>query len=145
MMDAVPDAVTVWAVELGRGTMRERRGTLSLGPEALAFEAADGYSHLRIPLADLRKARRVLGSPVLIVTHAAGARMERVAFYFVQPPPLEPVAPESTDRRGMLSMARQTRRKTRRINAGYLGTWNQAKKRELVEWQEAIRAAIREA
>src|SRR5581483_8398437 len=94
---------------------------------------------------DLRKARRVLGSPVLIVTHAAGARTERVAFYFVQPPPLEPVAPESTDRRGMLSMARQTRRKTRRINAGYLGTWNQAKKRELVEWQEAIRAAIREA
>src|SRR5581483_5465554 len=46
MMDAVPDAVTVWAVELGRGTMRERKGTLSLGPEALAFEAADGYSHL---------------------------------------------------------------------------------------------------
>jgi hypothetical protein len=137
----MPEAVTVWAVELGRGVMRERRGTLSLASDALVFEAADGFSHIRIALADLSRARRVRGSPVLMIAHRGSTGSERTAFYFVQPPPLDPVRGGGSDRVSVMSMARQSRRRTRRQNVSYLGVWNQEKKQEVAEWQRAIRSA----
>ncbi|MEW6058717.1 MAG: hypothetical protein AB1551_00990 [Actinomycetota bacterium] len=138
----MPNAATVWAVKLGRGLVDEREGTLALGPDDLTFEAADGLSHVRIPLVDLRGARRVRGSPVLLVSHQAGERTEQVAFYFVQPPPLEPEPVTAIDHRAALSAARLTRRKTRRQNVRYLGLWNREKKAEVQQWAAAIRSAM---
>jgi hypothetical protein len=141
----VPKAVTVWAVKLGRGPLTERKGSLSLGAGELAFEAEDGLSHVRFSLAELRAARRVRGSPVLLVSHMSGERIERIAFYFVQPPPLEPEPEAATDHLDVLSAARRTRRGTRRRNASYLGMWNREKKAEVLEWTEAIRSAMQTA
>lgn len=141
----MPDAVRAWAVELGRGTMREREGALSLDADAIAFEAKDGYSHLRIGFTEIRRARRLRGSPVLMVVHGTEGRRGRTAFYFVQPPPLQPVVGSAPERPGPLSIGRNSARKARRHNTGYLGLSNRLKKPELAEWERAIRSAVEAA
>ncbi len=138
----MPDTVTVWAVRLGRGPMTERKGTLSLESDELAFEAADGSGRVRLPLAEIRAARRLRGSPVLLVSHQPGERTERIAFYFVQPPPLEPESLTAVDQKSVLSAARRTKRRARRENASYLGMWNREKKAEVREWADAVRSAM---
>ncbi len=121
------DAVTVWAVRL-QGMMREKRGSLALEADAVAFTADDGYSHERIPLTEIRKARRISGSPILVIRHGAGAAETRTAFYFAQPPPLEHTGPIG-------------RRKVRRKNVQYLGAWSREKGQELKAWERAVRQA----
>jgi len=122
------EAVTVWAVRLREGQARERKGSLSLEPDALVFTADDGYSHRRIALSDIRKVRRVLGSPVLVVQDVAGGGPSRTAFYFTQPPPLDYSGPVS-------------RRKMRRRNVQYLGVLGREKKDEVRHWERAVREA----
>ncbi len=124
------DPVTVWAVELGRGLMRETKGSLSLEEDALVFTAADGFSHVRIALSEVRKARRVLGSPVLVVRHVVDEGTARTAFYFAQPPPLEPTGHTS-------------RRKFRRQTVQYLGLSNAERRNEIKRWEHAVREALR--
>jgi len=143
--EGMRDTVRAWAVELGRGSMREREGSLSLDVDALAFEAKDGYSHLRIGFAEIRRARRLRGSPVLMIVHGTEGRRDRTAFYFVQPPPLQPVLGSAPERPGPLSIGRNSARKARRQNTGYLGLWNRQKKVELAQWERAIRSAIEAA
>ena len=141
----MPEAVTVWMVELSAGlAAQERRGTLSLQPDVIAFVASDGSEDLRIPLARVRKARRLRGSPVLVVAHDAGGRVVRTAFYFAQPPPLEDFRGEGTEQPSPLGFRKSSRRRARRQNIGYLGTWNRQLKADIEEWEHAIRDAVRD-
>jgi hypothetical protein len=140
----MPEAVTVWMVELSPGLAQERRGILSLQPDAIVFEAIDGSEDLRIPLAHVRRARRLRGSPVLLVAHDAGGRSARTAFYFVQPPPLEDFRGEGEpERPAPLGFRKSSRRRARRQNIGYLGMWNRQLKVDIEEWERAIRDAVR--
>ncbi len=139
----MPEAVTVWVVELSPGLAQERRGTLSLQPDAIVFEASDGSGDLRIPLADVRRARRLRGSPVLLVAHDARGRAARTAFYFVQPPPLhedqvQAAAPSP------LGFRKSSKRRARRQNIGYLGMWNRQLRADIAEWEHTIREAVRD-
>jgi len=144
-MGTMPEPITVWVVELLPGlAAQERRGILSLQPEVIAFVPSDGSEDLRIPLAQVRKARRLRGSPVLVVAHDAGGRAVRTAFYFVQPPPLEDFRGEGPERPAPLGFRKSSRRRARRQNIGYLGTWNRQLKANIEEWEQAIRDAVSE-
>ncbi len=141
------EAATVWAVQLRRGAARETKGSLAIEANALVFRASDGSGDYRIPLSDVLKARRVLGSPILIVHYAAHGRRAQTAFYFVQPPPLEP--PSSATAVSLRSAAplsfspfgRMTKRKARKVNVGYLSNENRTKKEQVKQWERAVREA----
>lgn len=122
------EEATVWAVRLKRGLAKETKGTLALKPDALVFTAADGQSHQRIELSDIRRARKVVASPILMIEHIVEGAEERTAFYFAQPPPLEP-------------SGRTSMRKTRRLGAAYLGTSNRQMKDKVSRWERAVREA----
>ena len=139
----MPAPVTVWAVELGLSSaLEEIKGSLSLTSDALVFTPRDdGRQPERFPLAEISKARRLRGSPVLMVARGQGDGAKRFAFYFVQPPPLErpePIAQRPTP----FGIGRNTKRKVRRQNVSYLGMWNQEKKALLREWERQVRAAV---
>jgi hypothetical protein len=141
--DTMPEAATVWMVELSPGVAaRERRGTLSLQPDAIAFEPTDGSEAIRISLSQVQKARRLRGSPVLVVAHDAAGRAVRTAFYFVQPPPLEDLRGEGPEQPAPLGIRRSSKRRARRRNLDYLGTWNRQLKADIQEWERAIRRAV---
>lgn len=145
MMNDVPEATTVWAVDLIREPKKDRQGTLSLESHHLVFEPrAAGTGALRIPLAAIRKVRRLRGSPVLLVVHDRNGRTDDTAFYFVQPPPLEPVLGQG-ERPTPLSFGRASRRRARRQNVGYLGFSNRSKREQIDEWVAAVLEAIRRA
>jgi hypothetical protein len=65
---------------------------------------------------------------------------QRTAFYFVQPPPLPKTIEVPTS-----TLRRNTKRRARRQNVGYLGTWNREKKELLREWEHQVRTAIQAA
>lgn len=135
----MPEPVTVWAVEL-HVSRAERKGTLSLEEGALRFVPASGGAEVRISCADIVKVRRLRGSPVLMVVHRGDRGPGRTAFYFAQPPPLEPATSDLLAERGPLrAMRRDTKRKARRRNVGYLGLYGREKKSELLEWERAVR------
>ena len=122
--------------------MEYRKGSLDLEDRTLVFEPADDAPSRRIALTDIRKVRRLRGSPVLLVIHAAGGVVFRTAYYFAQPPPLERTQPLPQERLTILAIRKNTRRYVRRQNVGYLGMWNRQKKGLLAEWERAVRTAI---
>ena len=145
MMDGVVESVTVWAVELGQGaSMQERRGSLSLDETSLRFEpASEAHADTCIALAEIRKVRRLKGSPVLLVV-SPGERGDRTtAFYFVQPPPLDAFRRDTVEPRQLgFAGLRNPRRRARKQNVGYLGMSNRQRKAELVAWERAVREAV---
>ncbi len=143
-MDAMPDPSRVWAVDLLRAPTKDREGTLSLQPETLVFEPRNaGATPMRISLGAVRKVRRLRGSPVLLVAHEHDGAVLETAFYFVQPPPLEPVVAH-VDRPTPLSFRRFSKRRARRQNVGYLGMSNRDKREVVAAWERDVRAAIQE-
>ena len=141
MMGLVPEPATVWAVDLVREPKKDRQGTLALQGGHLVFEPrSSSGSAIRIPIGSIRRARRLRGSPVLLVVHARDAVTLETAFYFVQPPPLEPVIGER-DRPTPLSFGRTSKRRARRQNVGYLGMGNRVKRDEIDDWVRAIAEA----
>jgi hypothetical protein len=142
-MVAMPAPVTVWAVELGpNSALEEVKGSLSLTSDALVFTPRDETrAPERFPFAQISRARRLRGSPVLMVVRGHSDGDRRFAFYFVQPPALErpePIAQRPTP----FGIGRNTKRKVRRQNVSYLGMWNQEKKALLREWERQVRTAI---
>jgi hypothetical protein len=108
-------------------------GTLVLEEGALTFRPADGGGHRTFALAEIRKAHRVLGSPVLELRLAPAAVHRLVGFYFVRPPSLDGSGPGR----------RPVRRRTARKNAVLsLRVGNEVKKEEIRRWVEALRRAI---
>ena len=137
----MPSPVTVWAVELEPGSrLEEVQGSLTLETKALVFTPREG-SERRYPLAEVARARRLRGSPVLLIVHEPARQQRRTAFYFVQPPPLVP--PDESRKAVLGPLAGGSSRKVRRRNASYLGLSNRQKKQVLREWERAVKAALK--
>lgn len=119
----------VWAVRVGVSD-HDAEGVLRLEEEDLVFDLAAGAGTLRLPLRDVTRARRVRGSPVLVVDSDSGGKKTRFAFFFVKPPPLH-------------SETGDARRKVRRKAVTYLQTSNAQSKDQVKGWEAAVRAAVR--
>ena len=132
-------SVTVWIVPLGRGeSMEGVKGSLAIVDDRLEFTPSDDPLGVkRWSLADVTRARRLRGSPVLLVE--LGPDAERVAFYFVPPPPLQP---PDEPLRPSLGFGRPTKRRMRRRNVTYLGMANRDLRELLREWEVRVRAAV---
>ena len=83
------EAVTVWAVELGKGVQPDEiKGRSSSAAGALFSPNDEARPPMRIALHDIAKVRRLRGSPVLMVERSTSSGARKTAFYFAQPPPL---------------------------------------------------------
>jgi hypothetical protein len=139
----MPAPVTVWAVELGaESRLEEVRGTLALAGGALVFSSRDRPDdERRYALREVVQAKRLRGSPVLMIVRDTPEGQRRTAFYFVQPPPME--RPEvETMRPSPIGNVRSSKRRIRRENAGYLGMWSREKKALLREWERQVKTAV---
>jgi hypothetical protein len=142
-MGSVPAAVTVWTVELGgASSLEEVRGLLALTSDALVFTPRDEpLGERRYPLREVSRTRRLRGSPVIMIVRETAEGPRRTAFYFVQPPPLH--RPDALPTRPTFGpFVRSAKRKIRRQNVSYLGTWNREKKAILREWERQLRTAV---
>jgi hypothetical protein len=141
----VVEPVTVWRVQLRRGDVRDQEGTLRLDAEALVFRDSDSSSEIRLPFEEIRSARRVKASPILIVAHEdAGGRTE-TAFYFSRPPPLDAPPPGSPGRSStgrplgpFAAMRRTSKRRHQRENVRYLTTKSGGLKTTIQAWADEI-------
>ena len=122
----------MWAVRMGAG-MDGAEGTLRLTDTDLEFELNGEDGAIRIPLVDIRKAKRVRGSPILLVDTYRSPdgtdRPARFAFYAVEPPSLRP-------------QGRQTKGRVRRHAIVYLQSANPRHKEDLDGWERELRAAV---
>ncbi len=122
------ETARVWISRLGTA-QREVEGTLTLTPTHLEFRG--GSEHARIPLAAVRKVRKPLGSPVLEVEYLAGDGPVRVAFFFVQPPP---VTSEGEGAWG--------RERRRRSQIAFIVQRGETVVETVKEWRDAVRQAV---
>ena len=143
-MSQVPKSSIVWMVHLGAGLPPvEVRGRLSLGETALEFTPVRPGTETAIGFADIRKAKRIRGSPVLMVEwrQSDGTR-RRTAFYFAQPPPLQPVPRSPTidppGPLGHLVRATPSKRQVARMNLGYLRSTSATNRAVVREWERAV-------
>jgi hypothetical protein len=153
----MPRPAKVWMVPLGRTPIVEIVGELRLQEDCLLFEPRqEGASATRLGFETITKVKRVLGSPVLMVTHTGGdAPKVQTAFYFTQPPALTHIVRSTTppdaeaELRSMrpapfgISQRRPTKRRSVRTNATYLAQEGTNRKRQLQEWVRDIRAELR--
>lgn len=142
---AVPHPTIVWMVHLGRGvTPSEVRGTLRLGETALEFASVGTGTDASIDFPSIRKAKRIRGSPVLLIDWMEGGTRRRTAFYFSQPPPLAPTPGSSTvappGPLGPFTRATPSKRQVARMNLGYLRSTSVANRSSLREWVRAVSA-----
>lgn len=128
----MPEPVTVWAVRLGTGTS-ERKGTLSLDDAHLSFKPDRGAETAEIPLSGIHRVKRGVGSPVLLVEFDVEEGQGRMAFFFAQPPPIDP------------TKAGFRRVKERRENLGRFLAQNTSRRSLVREWRRALQAAVRAA
>jgi hypothetical protein len=124
------EASAVWMLA-ATTTPEGVEGKLLLDEVALRFQPAANRAPTTILLTDIRKVRRVKGSPILDVRLRTAAGPARYGFYFVRPPSLDP-----PDR---LRPARP--RTVRRRAAVQLMVTNPVKKEEIKRWVRAIRTA----
>jgi hypothetical protein len=146
----VVEPVTVWRVQLRRGDVDDREGTLRLEDDALVFEDRASASEIMVPLADIHSARRVKGSPILIVAYDDAGERAETAYYFSQPPPLEAPPPGSlgTSSTGrplgpFAAMRRTSKRRHQRENVKYLATKAGGLKPTIQAWADEIGARTR--
>ena len=147
---AVVEPVTVWRVQLRRGDLGEREGTLRLESDGLVFEERATSQQTKVGFADIRGARRVKASPVLVVTEQRDGQRTDVAYYFSQPPPLDMPAPGSsgTSAAGrplgpFAAMRRTSKRRHQRENVKYLTTKAGGLKPVIQAWADEIGARTR--
>jgi hypothetical protein len=139
----VPDSTIVWLVHLGTGIApTEVRGRLQLGETGLEFIAVPPGGDTMIEYADIRRAKRIRGSPVLLVDWQREGAKRRTAFYFSQPPPLKPVPRSPTlvppGPLGPFTRAAPSRRQIARMNLGYLRSTSATNRQLLQEWERAV-------
>jgi hypothetical protein len=133
--EASHEAVTVWMLHSGT-SQNGIKGILSLEDRRLVFRAEGS----RIPgaefrLEDVRRVRRVLGSPIMEIRQDASGGPRIVGFYFVKPPSLEA--------RTGFQAGREitTRRRARKDSVKTLREWNAIKKPEVIRWVDMVRTA----
>jgi hypothetical protein len=149
MMLPMPEPITVWMVHLAPGALLDGvEGMLSLDHDAVVFTEAAVRWEARFPLESVRKAKRLRGSPVLQLDWIEENDPRRTAFFFVQPPPLEP--PEFGVRRsrsdpfssepasGLAAMRKPSKRRQMRANSSYLQTSGIRRSETIRAWADAI-------
>src|SRR3989442_4308982 len=105
--------------------MAGRKGTLTLQDGRLVFRPESGsFGDSEFPLSEVRRARRVRGTPVLELALQKDGAPPLVGFYFVKPPSME----ETTDYRPF------QRRRVRKLALNALRGGNLVKKDEIEEW-----------
>ena len=139
----------VWMVHLRTGVRpAEIRGTLSLGDAGLVFEERKSGADLLLGFDAIQRAKRIRGSPVLLVDWIHEGEKHRTAFYFSQPPPLEPLpgSASTLDQRGPLSPFTRTtpsKRQVARMNLGYLRSTSVSKRETVRRWVDAVNERTR--
>ncbi|MEX0992198.1 MAG: hypothetical protein WD004_08025 [Actinomycetota bacterium] len=123
-----PMTTTAWGVRLDVSP-QDFKGELTLEEEDLVFALAG--EQLRIPLAEVRKVKRLRGSPVVVIERQEPEKVARYAFYFVKPPPMR--------------LEGSSKRKARRRGAMYLSTANQKSADAVKVWGKAIQEAVEAA
>jgi hypothetical protein len=109
-----------------------RKGELLLRPAGLTFRPALArFGETVFPLSDIKRARRLKGTPVLEVALSAGFDFRLVGFYFIKPPSMEAEGYRFLERRRVRKTALN---ELRGANAG--------KKNEIQHWVNAIEEAI---
>ena len=148
----VVEPVIVWMVHLAlrKGTKpAEVRGTLTLGEDGLEFIEAKTGADVRFDYASIRRAKRLRGSPVLMVDWREDGEPRKTAFYFSQPPPLEPVSRSTTIVPGGLlgtyKRGTPSKRQVTRMNLGYIRSTAVANKQVVTAWAEAVSERVRNA
>jgi hypothetical protein len=148
----VVEPVVVWMVHLEprSGTKpAEIRGTLTLAEDGLEFVERKTGADVRFDYASIRRAKRVRGSPVLLVDWRKDGEDRKTAFYYSQPPPLEPATRSATvDPRGPLgpfTRATPSKRQVTRMNLGYLHSTSAANKKVVQAWADAVSERARRA
>ena len=121
---------TVWMFHAA-GPSEGRKGTLSLDAGAVVFRSAQ-QGRREFPFHQIRKVRRVRGSPVLELHLRPSGGPRLVGFYFVQPPSLQ--AQEDS---GVFA-----KRRLRRTAAFSLMRLNAVKRDEIEGWVDAISRAL---
>ena len=121
----------------------EVRGTLSLGKHGLEFVERKTGADVDFEYRSIRKAKRIRGSPVLMVDWRTDGEDRKTAFYFSQPPPLEPMprSPTIEPPRGPLgpfTRATPSKRQVARMNLGYLRSTSASNKGVVRAWAEAV-------
>jgi len=144
------EPVTVWRVQLRRGDVRDREGVLRLESDALVFEDRASASATRVAFTTIRSARRVKGSPLLIVVHDEADGRAETAFYFSQPPPLEIAERGSAGTTAMgrplgpfAAVRRTSKRRHQRENVKYLTTKAGGLKSTIQSWADEISARVK--
>jgi hypothetical protein len=138
-------SVTVWMVELNAGTPpTDTRGELSIEEDALVFEAHGTASRTAIPFVDAQQAKRLRMSPVLLLRWRESSRDRQTAFYFVQPPPLDPPEEQvSVTPPGPFDLFRRpSRRRQHRQNASFLSVNAGQLRPMILAWAEEVQRRI---
>ena len=127
----------------------EIKGSIRLTDDALEFEHAETASVSRFPYALSRRAKRLRGSPVLMLDWTNDGERRRTAFYFVQPPPLRPAegdlarsGPGGRSPSPVTLMRGGSRRKHTRTNAAYLTTQGTTLKQSVQRWADDLTKRI---
>lgn len=113
------------------------KGKLSLEDRELVFRPETNRTgETRFSLGEIRKARRVRGSPILEIALSGSRREVAIApspigFYFIKPPSLDETQVSTVLRR----------RTVRKRALTTLRMANATKKNEVIGWVEAIRRA----
>jgi hypothetical protein len=146
--DSDLETIVAWMVHLRRGEpVEEVKGLLALDPDALAFEAAVPGEGFRLPYADMRSAKRLHGSPVLMVEWNEARQLHRTAFYFVEPPPMatreRSIATGGTGPlQSPFGQIRSAKRKRQRQNVSYFAARGGPLKPTLKAWAREVSRRI---
>jgi hypothetical protein len=129
------EATTVWMVHARTG-LEGVKGTIALEDRTLVFRPTGGRSaETVIPVGDIRRVRRAMGSPVMEVQISISGAPPIIGFYFVKPPPLSP----PTEGYRPFGRFLAKRRAIATLRAG-----NAARRQDVEVWVEAVRAAQHE-
>ena len=145
----MPDRTTVWMVHLRRGEpVVEIEGEIDLTGDAVVFTDAEDGESVSFAYSSVLRAKRLRGSPVLLLEWQSEGEPRRTAFYFSQPPPLTPPEPGQTSLPGdpfttrptgaFGAIRRSSKRRHQKTNIQYLQTVGIKQKDEIKGWVDAI-------
>ena len=120
------------------------------GFRALVFRDGESSSEIRVGFHEIRSARRVRASPILIVVHEDDGRRIETAYFFSRPPPLEAPPPGSAKATSpgrplgpFAAMRRTSKRRQQRENVRYLSTKAAGLKETIQAWVDEIEVRTR--
>jgi hypothetical protein len=145
----MPEPTTVWMVHLRRGeAVTEIEGEIDLTADGVVFTGRKDDARVSFPFAAVRRAKRLRGSPVLLLEWQSDDESRKTAFYFSQPPPLTPPEPGQTTLPGdpfttrptgaFGAIRRSSKRRHQKTNIQYLQTVGIKQKDEIKAWVDAI-------